>query len=271
MTVLLPEQANALAELQATCDALEVDVVVIGAIAYRAWMHNEQRTTEDVDAVVALDLSELPRLTDRLTAWGWRQDQRHEHRWYSSGRARFDLLPVGERTRREKQIAWPRAEITMSLVGYDHVFAGAIARELAPGLRVKIVPPVVLALLKIVAYLDDPYRRQKDLGDLAGLMHAYEEDGERRFSDEVLDAGVDYTEAGAYLLGRDLAGLCSAEDEREAIDRFLQRFADPDDSIHAAATWLAEQEEDNRARQFSREIAALRRGFREIVEDPRAT
>ena len=60
----------------------------------------------------------------------------------------------------------------------------------------------MLALLKMVSYLDQRRARRKDLEDVAAIMHAYEETGERRFSDEAMDAAVDYTEAGAYLLGR---------------------------------------------------------------------
>jgi hypothetical protein len=44
---------------------------VIGAVAYRVWMRDQYRTTEDVDAAVALDLEELSKLTRELgTATG---------------------------------------------------------------------------------------------------------------------------------------------------------------------------------------------------------
>ena len=38
MTVLLSEQADALREVQSLCGRLDVDVVVIGAVAYRTWV-----------------------------------------------------------------------------------------------------------------------------------------------------------------------------------------------------------------------------------------
>ncbi len=72
MSVLLPEQVDALRSLERACRELEADVVVIGAIAYRAWVANDYRTTEDVDAAVALDMDEFSRLTERLVADGWR-------------------------------------------------------------------------------------------------------------------------------------------------------------------------------------------------------
>lgn len=135
MTTLLPEQADALRDIQAVCRDLNVDIVVIGAAAYRAWVQDEHRSTEDVDTVVALDLPELRRLTDPLIARGWRQDQRREHRWFSPKDARIDLLPVGVQARRDRRLTWPLAETTMSLVGFGHVFDDAVERHLPPEAR----------------------------------------------------------------------------------------------------------------------------------------
>jgi hypothetical protein len=41
--------------------------------------------TEDIDLVVGVDLSELPRLTQPLLECGWRKDRRWERRWISGG------------------------------------------------------------------------------------------------------------------------------------------------------------------------------------------
>jgi predicted nucleotidyltransferase len=60
-------------------------------------------------------------------------------------------------------------------------------------------------LLKIVAFLDDNDRRAKDLLDIRSMLASYEEDSERIFSDEVLDAKLaDFSLANAFLLGMDL-------------------------------------------------------------------
>jgi hypothetical protein len=48
----------------------------------------------------------------------------------------------------------------------------------APGLVAKVVPLVVLTLLKIVSYLDQPAVRQKDLDDIAAIVEVYADDGE---------------------------------------------------------------------------------------------
>jgi predicted nucleotidyltransferase len=209
----------------------------------------------------ALDLPELRRLTDPLSARGWRQDRRREHRWFSPKDARIDRLPVGAQARRDRRLRWPLAETTISLVGFGHVFDDAVERELAPGLRSKVVPVVVFTLLKIVSYLDQPKARQKDLADLAAVIHAYEEDGDRRFSDEVIDAGVDYAESGAYLLGRDLARLCTEDDEREVVERFLRAISDEGHVALGFPDRFSIEEVNATAHRFASESSAFVRGW----------
>ena len=110
----------------------------------------------------------------------------------------------------------------MSLLGFDHVFTSAQPYEFAPGLTLKVIPPVVLALLKMVAFLDDPARRVKDLDDIRGLFSRYEFKSERLFSDPVLNANLpDASLAPAFLLGLDLRSL-SENEEIGIVSCFLE-------------------------------------------------
>ncbi|MPY86915.1 MAG: hypothetical protein GEU99_03240 [Luteitalea sp.] len=261
MTPLLPEQADALRALQRVCDELGIDVVVIGAIALRVWILHEYRVTEDIDVAVALDLDELQVLTVRLAFLGWRPDQRWEPRWHSPHGARVDLLPIGLRARQKRQVVWPRAETTMRVLGYEHVFQDATVHELEPGLRMRVPPLPVLALLKIVAYVDEPATRQKDLEDILVIIDTYEEDTERRFSDEVLDAGIQYDEAGAFLLGRDLQARCTSAYEADVVRRFLGRVSDPDFQLPAHVARRRVSDEEGAESMLGRQLAALARGF----------
>jgi predicted nucleotidyltransferase len=261
MTVLLPEQAEALRELQGVCRDLGTEVVVVGAIALRAWIPDEYRLTEDVDVVVGLDLDEFESLATRLTALGWHPDARWEPRWHSRGGARVDLLPIGLRARQEGRIVWPRAETVMRVVGYDDIFRDAITCELSPGFQVGVAPLHVLAFLKVVAYLDAPALREKDLGDLLVILDKYGDDGVRRFSDDVLDAGVQYDEAGAFLLGRDLRALGTAQEKADAVRRFLQRVMDRDFHMPGRLVRARTGDEDDLANRSRRQLAALARGF----------
>ena len=64
MTWMLPEQLAAMNELQVACSSLGLDVVIIGAAAYRAWFDDLDRYTDDVDVAVAIDMEEFTVLTE---------------------------------------------------------------------------------------------------------------------------------------------------------------------------------------------------------------
>jgi predicted nucleotidyltransferase len=207
MIELLPEQVEALRQLQRACQEAGVKAVIIGAIAYRVWI-NDDRRTQDVDVALAVDIDQFGSLTDSLQAAGWASDPKREERWVTKTGARMDLLPIGEQARRTGYVTWPKAEMRMSVVGFEHVFAEAVEKELAPETVMKVAPLHVLALLKTVAYMDDPHGRSKDLEDLGRLMEQYELEGERRFGEDVFEAGADFESAGAFLLGSDVGRLC---------------------------------------------------------------
>lgn len=120
----------------------------------------------------------------------------------------------------------------MSLMGFASLFASSPEREVAPGLAVKVVGLPLFALLKIVAFLDDPHSRQKDVQDLVALMRWYAVDGDRRFSPEVFDAKIEYEHAGAFLLGQDVADICGVE-EIALVGSFV-RWAKSDPGAHSA-------------------------------------
>jgi predicted nucleotidyltransferase len=237
--------------------------VVIGATALRAWLPDERRLTEDVDVALALDLPELGPLTARLEDLGWRRDARWEPRWHAPGGARVDLLPLGVRARQDRQLVWPRADTTMPVVGSGLVFRETIVRELGPDFRMRVAPLHVLALLRAVAFLDEPAARLKDLQDLVMILRRYAEDDDRRFSDQVIDADVQYDEAGAFLLGCDLQALCREEDEVEAVRRFLRWAANRHFDVPHDVARGGPNEHEEDARDFARLCRALARGFGE--------
>jgi predicted nucleotidyltransferase len=119
----------------------------------------------------------------------------------------------------------------------------------------------VLALIKRAASLDRPVLREKDLADLLLIMACYEAETDRRFGDDVLAAGVEYDEAGAFLLGRDLQRICRAPVETGAVEKFLQRVTDPGFDVPARSFGRLSDEEAG-ADAHRRRCAALARGFR---------
>lgn len=93
-----------------------------------------------------------------------------EHRWRGPSGSIVDLLPAGPGLRQAKRIIWPDSGFEMSLVGFEHVFSRSLPFSFAEGVQYRVAPPPVITLLKIVAFMDDPYRRKKDLIHLYGIV-----------------------------------------------------------------------------------------------------
>jgi predicted nucleotidyltransferase len=221
MPELTAAQIADLGVLRDHCVVLGADLVVIGAIAYQVHFPGELRHTGDIDFAVALDLNEFAELERRLQADGWIRFANREHRRRRAQETIRDLLPAGLKLREAKQVTWPVSQFTMSLVGFEHVFTDAQSVEFSPGLTLTVISSTALMLLKIVAFMDDPQRRVKDLDDIRGLLTQYEADSQRFFSDVVIEAGLaDFGLAPVFLLGADLRALCSPE-EAEIVNVFL--------------------------------------------------
>jgi predicted nucleotidyltransferase len=103
----------------------------------------------------------------------------------------------------------------MSLAGFEHVFIRSIPFAFAPDIRFRVVPPPVIAILKIVAYSENQKVREKDLTDLKSLLQRYEASSDRIFSDDVFAAeleDIEYT--SAFLLGLDVGAIATPADNR---------------------------------------------------------
>ncbi len=235
------------------CDDMDADVVIIAATALLLSVGDIGRFTLDVDLTVALDLHEFSQLIQRLLAIGWKQSSKLEHRWVAPRQTILDLLPAGPALRRIGSILWPTSQFRMTLSGFDHVFANAISVDLSAGKPIRVAPASVTALLKIIAYMEDPNRRAKDLQDIEIILGRYASGTNRLFSDEVFDAELpDFNMANAFLLGLDLRKLATNE-EAKYVEGFLERFVAGEESF---------DEQDLRMRIFHSQIRALQTGFK---------
>ncbi len=251
--VLTPDQTADLAAIGNICAELRADLVVIGATSLLVTFGDIGRFTRDVDLTVALDLDEFARLTDRLLAAGWMRASGLEHRWVAPHRTVIDLLPAGPGLRSAGSIEWPVSQFAMSLAGFEHVFANAVDLPLASGSHIRVTPPIVTVLLKIIAYTEDPHRRAKDLEDIRLVLSRYEAESDRLFSDVVFDAELpDFSLANAFVLGLDLRRLATT-DEAMYINKFLARLLSRDEEDIAP--------DDLAARVLYGQLGAFKRGF----------
>ncbi len=260
MNSLSESQREDVRDLQEVCRSFGADAVIIGATAYRLLIEDADRHTLDIDLALALDVEDFLRFEETLTDKGWARSQRQEQRWTTPRGNRFDLLPAGPALRREGHIVWPRSGFVMSLAGFDHVFRRAVVQDLGAGLHVKVVPPIVLALLKIVSYMENPDLRAKDLDDLQRLLRWYENDSPRAFSDSVLQAALpDIEFASAFLLGLDLCEIADDADRKlvqSFIDQMTRQLTPPGEFVSPHDDWEARE-----TIRFHHQLTAFSKAF----------
>ncbi len=262
MIDLTEEQLADLTQLQEICNDLKAEIVIIGAMAYKFRFPDIERYTADIDLTVALDLEDFAELEARLTKLGWERQDRREHRWRSSRGTLIDLLPAGTKLRQAGKLVWPESQFAMSLVGFDHVFAEADAVKLNDSLTVNVAPAAVLTLLKIVAFLDRPYERQRDLEDLRGILSQYGEGSDRLFSDEVQAASLsDFSLTNAFLLGVDLRALCTPQ-ETAVVENFLARVFNEANALWMLFVRAGRQVGDREEEAASIQLHTFAQGFR---------
>ena len=257
--MLTPAQLEDLAQLHGVAEQFAADVAIIGAAALLCFI-DIGRFTRDIDLAVALDLEDFTTFGGELRLRGWTQEVGREHRWHGPSGSIIDLLPAGPGLREAKRIIWPDSQFTMSLVGFEHVFARAVPFSFAEGIQYRVAPPPVIALLKVIAFMDDQHGRRKDLLDLTELLRRYEAKSDRIFSDEVFAAelkDIDY--ASAFLLGMDV-GTIATDEQVGILTAFFQTQSISDEQLRDLKRGDLQHREASR---FQEQIRAFRKGVEE--------
>lgn len=180
------------------------------------------RATRDIDFGIAVEnWDRFAFLKERLVATGdFTSDRRALQRLtYSDHAAGFtipvDLIPFRGVTAADGTIEWPPSrDIVMNVAGFEEALASSIPIQIEENLIVRVASIPGLTLLKLVAWSDRRRETDKDAADIYRLLMAYADAGntDRLYENEMdlLEAvGFDLQLAGAELLGRDAAHLCS--------------------------------------------------------------
>jgi len=215
MNPFLPDEVEALRALARTWP--NAKMVVLGAAALRCSMPMSWRTTEDLDLTVAASIEDATAVLSQLP--GWSPDPRQEQRWRTPVGIAVDIVPASDEALARGYVEWPRSGFRMSLLGMRLAFEHAVALQIAADLEVRVTPIHVISALKMIAYLDRPEVRAKDLGDLAHIMDRYVgDDSDRRFSFEVPDDLTEFDDVSPYLLGRDVGAIVDLEERGRIMD-----------------------------------------------------
>lgn len=188
------------------------------------------RATQDVDlGVMVASWEQYRTLVERI-----RRDKRFQPDPKQRQRLRFrddgmlDLVPFGEIESGDRTIRWPPDnDFAMSVIGFREAYAEAIAVSL-DGLRVPVVSPVGLALLKLVAWNERHHMQpKKDAADLAYVLRHFstiltEKVLFGEYFSAVEASGFDVEIAASRVLGHQMARL-AAKDTRAYVLRLLDR------------------------------------------------
>jgi predicted nucleotidyltransferase len=189
--------------------------VIIGAAAL---LHHVElpRITNDIDLAVVADNARIHAL---LAGYGWKPDQRHARRW-TSGKEIVDVVPATPDTIAAGRIATEGGG-ELSMLGFDLALQHT---ESVPWLdrTLEVATLPVLIVLKMVAWLDRPYERTKDLGDLARVLERGLDDfAQVRWEPPLADIPVE--EQCAFFMGQSVRAIAGPE-HLAKVREFLARM-----------------------------------------------
>lgn len=233
-------------------------LVIVGAVAL-AHHVSLPRSTADVDLALAVDVLEIPAL---LSGLGWQRDARIPHRWSAGHGLLADVLPCTPELLAAGSVRFEPGGSEMSLVGFDLAMAHGTAEPLADtGAHARVASLEALVVLKMVAFLDRPAERTKDLGDLAHVLRlALAVDDDRRWDEPLLGEGLDFDDQSPFFVGRRVAAV-AAPVHRRVIAEFLRAIRDERGTHAAAMARAAGLSGADPAEQAVRLIDAFARGL----------
>ncbi len=205
--------------------------VLIGAAALGCFI-DLKRETFDVDLAVAVPAPDIPAL---LGAKGWSRDLKQAQRWHSVDGGVADLIPATNDLINHGAVQFNGGATSMSLVGFDLALSHSVEGTLPGGsTRIEVACLPALVILKIVAWLDRPQERGKDLSDLVQILEQAlpGDDGRRWETDHAIgNSGLDYEDQSAFFVGQEVARIVPTGHAAEAdVCRFLNAI-EPIDSV----------------------------------------
>jgi len=227
MTVFSEAQVEALRDLRRVWPDRPMTLIGAGGLTCHTGLW--WRSTMDLDLVLVIESEAFP--GPLLNLPGWRRSEKLEHAWTSPGGALLDLLPVSAAELSVRAKTWPQTGQRMTLVGYRHLQRDSTTLSVTEGVEVTLAGLHIIALLKMVSFLEQPFERRRDLTDLAHLLaEGLPADDERRFAEDVLTSGATFETASAFVLGRHLRGIVDDE-ELAVVDRFLRHARSEGDGL----------------------------------------
>lgn len=214
-----------LLDIKTITERLQLPILFVGAgariFAFDKQYNIEGRTTKDLNFAVQVNnwsdyqflseqmtLSENPRFTKTNI----------QHKFvHISTAIEVDIVPFGAIAQPSNLLKWSDGN-EMNLLGLDEALLTAIIL-IIDSIEIKVVDPRALLALKLIAWADR--KAMKDLQNIYFILDKFNDD-DRIFEellDELSEGLIEYEDAAAFLLGRDIRTMFS-----EATIKELQKI-----------------------------------------------
>jgi predicted nucleotidyltransferase len=230
---------------------------LIGASAIRCRM-TMPRPTTDVDFAV---IASLDAVRARLIEAGWTRNPNKLQTWQRAG-ATIDVVPV---TEEDLDMGVARLEdgFVMSVTGFDLAFTNTDLIQIRDDLTIPVPRLSVLLLLKMIAWLDRPHERAKDLEDIVFMWdRALPELDDRRWDPvhPVGAAALEYDNQSAFFAGWELGQVAGPEHLHWA-RRFINALSDDQSAAFMQFARSSRYVGDDADGKLRARIAAFERGL----------
>jgi len=211
----------------------DMEYVLIGATAIKLQIPEFFRQTGDVDLLVSITSKEIPDLGTILA--GWTHKEREELRWISPHGIITDIIPICPDLMDGNHLVWPISGNRMNMTGHRLAYDHAIQITINDSIEIPVAPVHVITLLKTIAWMDDPDKRDKDLDDIVFMLTNYlSEFDERKFTSAIMDNNINFEMATAFILGMDLGNIIGSSEE-EILSAFINRVKGNEDKFQLQA------------------------------------
>jgi len=216
------------------------------------------RPTTDVDFAV---VASLEAVRARLMEAGWTRNPNKLQTWQRAG-ATIDVVPV---TEEDLDMGVARLEdgFVMSVTGFDLAFTNTDLIQIRDGFTIPVPRLSVLLLLKMIAWLDRPHERAKDLEDIVLIWdRALPELDDRRWDPvhPVGAAALEYDNQSAFFAGWELGQVAGLEHLHWA-RRFINALDDDESAAFMQFARSSRYVGDDVGGKLRTRIGAFERGL----------
>jgi predicted nucleotidyltransferase len=220
------------------------------------------RLTADIDIIVVASGASV---AASLSAAGWVPDSSMAQRWRYQG-ALVDVIQVSDEDLLAGVVDLNGA--ALSVVGFDLALSEGNTFRVTPATEVLVPPLPVLVLLKMIAWMDRPHDRMKDLGDIAHIWDSGLSDDDRwAESSPWLDLELDYDNQGAFFFGFKL-GQVAGPGHIHWAKRFLDQVRDEESAPFAHFVRASRYAGDNPDAKLRGRLSAFELGLQRGSLDP---